>query len=151
MRNRNPFLVFFLPFVTFGIYSWYWYVSTKNEMNKMGEHIPTAWIWLIPFFGGLWWIWKYSEAVGHVTKEELSGVLAFIVMFLLGSIGHAIIQSSFNKIGAQPAGISAASNQPAAAVPAVPSAPVVSQQPAPPVPAQPAAPADPQPHQNPTQ
>ena len=98
MKKRNPFLVFFLPFITLGIYSWYWFVSTKNAMNKTGEHIPTAWIWLIPFFGGIWWYWKYSEGVGHVTKEKLSGVLAFILMLLLGSIGHAIIQDYFNKI-----------------------------------------------------
>lgn len=98
MTQRNPILVFILPYITFGIYSWYWLVVTKNEMNKMGEKIPTAWIWLIPF-GSLWWLWKYSEGVEHVTKEKITGILAFILFLLLGNIGHAIIQDSFNKIG----------------------------------------------------
>jgi Domain of unknown function (DUF4234) len=135
MKHRNPFLVFFLPFVTLGIYSWYWYVSTKNEMNKMGEHIPTAWIWLIPFFGGIWWVWKYSEAVGHVTKDKLGGIFAFLLIFFLGMIGHAIIQDFFNKIGASPTGTPATPvqpGQPAQPMPTVPPAPAPQQAPPPP-------------------
>src|SRR5258708_18513738 len=97
MRQRNPFAVLLLPFVTFGIYSWYWFVSTKNEMNKLGEQIPTAWIWLIPVIGPLWWYWKYSEGVEHVTKGKISGVIAFILLLIFGIIAHAIIQDSFNK------------------------------------------------------
>jgi hypothetical protein len=98
MQQRSPIAVFLLPFITFGIYSWYWAVKTKGEMNKLGEDIPTAWIWLIPFVGGIWWLWKYSEGVEHVTREKLSGVLAFVVLILLGHIGQAIVQNSFNKI-----------------------------------------------------
>lgn len=103
MQQRNPIAVFLLPFITLGIYSWYWLVKTKGEMNKLGENIPTAWIWLIPIVGILWWLWKYSEGVEHVSKEKTSGVLAFILLWLLGSIGQAIIQDTFNKISA-PAG-----------------------------------------------
>lgn len=98
MKERNPLAVFLLPFVTFGIYSWYWAVKTKGEMNALGENIPTAWIWLIPFVGSLWWFWKYSEGVEHVSKGKLSGVLAFILLILLGNIGETIVQDTFNKL-----------------------------------------------------
>lgn len=54
MKNRNPLLVFLLSILTGGIYSWYWLVKTKGEMNKLGEKIPTAWIWLIPIIGNFW-------------------------------------------------------------------------------------------------
>src|SRR5271155_6209164 len=100
MKKRNPIAVLLLPFITCGIYSWYWIVSTKNEMNKLGAHIPTAWIWLIPFVGSIWWLWKYSEGVEHVTKGKLGGVLAFLLFFFLGVIGHAIVQDLFNKVDA---------------------------------------------------
>jgi hypothetical protein len=103
MQQRNPIAVFLLPFVTFGIYSWYWCVKTKGEMNKLGENIPTAWVWLIPIVGTLWWLWKYSEGVEHVSKGKTSGVLTFVLLLLLGSIGQAIIQDSFNKISTAPA------------------------------------------------
>ncbi len=105
MQKRSPIAVFLLPFVTFGIYSWYWAVKTKGEMNKLGEDIPTAWIWLIPFVGGVWWMWKYSEGVEHVTKEKITGIIAFLVLFLLGNIGQAIVQDSFNKVGEQAAAV----------------------------------------------
>lgn len=98
MKNRSPIAVFFLGLVTLGIYAWYWAVKTKGEMNKLGEQIPTAWIWLIPLVGGIWWYWKYSEGVEHVTHQKLSGVLAFILLYLLGNIGQAIIQDYFNKL-----------------------------------------------------
>ena len=98
MKQRSPIAVLLLPFVTLGIYSWYWAVKTKGEMNNQGESIPTAWIWLIPFVGMIWWCWEYSKAVENVTHEKLSGVLAFILVWLLGFIGQAIIQDYFNKI-----------------------------------------------------
>jgi len=103
MKNRDPIAVFALGFITLGLYSWYWAVKTKGEMNKLGETIPTAWIWLIPIVGSIWWYWRYAEGVEHVTKEKMSGVLAFVVMRLLGMIGQAIVQDSFNKVGSDTA------------------------------------------------
>lgn len=97
MKNRNPLVVFLLSFLTCGIYSWYWFVDTKNEMNKMGEKIPTIWIWLIPFVGGFWWMWKYSEGVEHVSHNELNIFLTLLALYLLGPIGMAIVQEAFNR------------------------------------------------------
>ncbi len=99
MKQRSPIAVFLLPFITLGIYSLYWMVKTKVEMNENGAEIPTAWLIIIPFVN-IWWMWKYSEGVEIVTKEKLSGVLAFILLFVLGTIGQAIIQDSFNKVSA---------------------------------------------------
>ena len=96
MKKRNPIAVLLLTFVTFGIYSLYWMVQTKVEMNVKGAQIPTAWLIIIPLVN-LWWMWKYSEGVELVTGGKTSGVLAFILLFLLGMIGAAIVQDSFNK------------------------------------------------------
>jgi membrane protease YdiL (CAAX protease family) len=105
MKQRNPLAVFLLPIVTLGIYSWYWLVKTKGEMNKLGEHIPTAWIWLIPFVGAIWWYYEYSKGVEHVTGEKINWILAFVVLFLLSTIGQAIIQDSFNKVTVAPVAV----------------------------------------------
>lgn len=107
MKNRSPIAVLLLPFVTFGIYSIYWMVKTKIEMNEKGASIPTAWLIIVPIVN-IWWYWKYSEAVGNITKEEISGVIAFILLLLLGSIGQAIIQNSFNKVVVEAASPSSA-------------------------------------------
>ena len=102
MKNRNPLLVFFFSILTFGIYSWYWMIKTKSEMNKMGEKVPTAWIVLIPLVGSFWFYWKYSEGAENVTQKDLNKIVFFIALFLLGPIGQAIVQDSFNKIVATP-------------------------------------------------
>lgn len=48
-------------------------------------------------------MWKYAEGVGIATNEKPSGILSFILLWLLGAIGMAIIQDSFNKVGGAPA------------------------------------------------
>ena len=123
MKKRNPIAVLLLPLITFGIYQWYWLVKTKGEMNRLGTvHVPTAWIWLIPVVGGIWWLWKYSEAVGNITKGAIPGILSFVLLWLLGSIGSAIIQDSFNKLNPGTA-------TPGTDMPPAPVTPVENQQP----------------------
>lgn len=97
MKRRSPVAVLLLPFVTFGIYSFVWQILTKIEMNKSGAKIPTAWLYIIPFVN-IWWLWKYSEGVEEYTNGKTSKVVAFILLFLLGFIGQAIVQASFNEV-----------------------------------------------------
>ena len=97
MKKRHPLSVFFLPFLTFGIYGIVWYVSTKEEMVKRGADIPTAWLLIIPFVN-LYWLWKYSKGVAFVTNNRRSAGGTFALLLFLGIIGMAIIQSAFNKI-----------------------------------------------------
>ena len=99
MQHRNAFLVFFLPLITFGIYGIYWYVVTKREMNANGASIPTAWLIIIPIVN-IYWLFRYSQGVEVVTRNEMSTAVAFILLFLLGSIGMAVIQAKFNSVSA---------------------------------------------------
>jgi len=100
MQHRSLFLVFFLPLITFGIYGIVWYVQTKREMNDKGAQIPTAWLLIIPI-ANIYWLWKYSEGVELVTNKDMSAAVAFILIFLLGCIGMAIVQSKFNSLSTQ--------------------------------------------------
>lgn len=96
MKKRNPIAVALLTLVTLGFYGIYWSVVTKGEMNKLGAEIPTAWLMIVPLVN-IWWLWKYSEGVEKVTGGKLSGVLAFILLWVLGFVGSAIVQDSFNN------------------------------------------------------
>ncbi|MEI8187819.1 MAG: DUF4234 domain-containing protein [Candidatus Saccharibacteria bacterium] len=98
MTKRSPIAVALLGFPTLGIYWWYWQVKTKTEMNSMGETIPTAWFWLIPYLGYIYWLFLYSKAVNNVTKGQLSTATTFLLCWLLGFIGYAIVQDSFNAV-----------------------------------------------------
>ncbi|MEX0665953.1 MAG: hypothetical protein WD598_14450 [Acidimicrobiia bacterium] len=76
MTKRSPIGVFFLALFTLGIYG--------------------------IVFVNIYWLWKYSQGVEQVTAEKMNAPIAFILIFLLGIIGGAIIQDSFNKVVGNP-------------------------------------------------
>ena len=88
--------VLLLTLITFGLYSIYWFVATKREMVEQGADIPTAWLIIIPI-ANIWWQWKWSGGVEHVTRAKMTQVISFILIFLLGIIGIAIIQAALNQ------------------------------------------------------
>jgi len=96
MNKRSVVAVILLSIVTFGIYAIVWFVKTKNEMVERGADIPTAWLMIVPI-ASIWWMWKWAGGVEHVTRGKTQQVIAFILVWLLGLIGMAIVQSSFNK------------------------------------------------------
>jgi len=97
MTNRSPIAVFILSIITLGIYGIWWYVKTKGEMNAKGAQIPTAWLMIVPIVNWFW-LWKWSQGVEKVTAGSTGAGLAFILLFLLGPIGAAVIQSKFNQL-----------------------------------------------------
>jgi hypothetical protein len=98
MRNRSVLAVVLLPFVTLGIYTLYWFVSTKGELNNKGASIPTAWLLIIPLVN-IWWMWKYFEGAEQVTNNKVNGVLMFVLALLVTSlISSAICQDTYNKL-----------------------------------------------------
>lgn len=96
VKRRSPAAPLLLPFVTFGIYSIVWYVKTKNEMNQAGTKIPTAWLIIVPI-ANIVWMWKYAVGVEEFTSNRMGRHGAFWLLLLLGLIGSAIVQSSFNS------------------------------------------------------
>ncbi|MCL2280682.1 DUF4234 domain-containing protein [Candidatus Saccharibacteria bacterium] len=101
IKQRDPIVVLLLPIVTFGIYAWYWLVKTKGELNKSGADIPTAWWWLVPVVGCIYWLWKYSQGAAKVTKNHYPDVLYFLIFLNLSCIGYAIVQNVYNKLDAK--------------------------------------------------
>jgi hypothetical protein len=109
MTNRSPFGVFILAIITLGIYGIVWYVKTKGEMNARGADIPTAWLMIVPIVN-FFWLWKWSQGVEKVTGGSTGAGTAFILMFLLGAIGAAVIQGKFNQVSGAP--VAAAPSKP---------------------------------------
>lgn len=103
MKKVSPAIVIVLSLITFSIYGFFWMVFRKREMNNQGANIPTGWLLFVPIVN-LWWMWKWSGGVEHVTRGKMSQVIAFIVLWLLGGllgIGYAILQAEFNKLADQ--------------------------------------------------
>ena len=97
MQHRDPIMVILLSIITFGIYYLVWLVTTKNQMNTKGAQIPTAWLLIIPLVN-IWWYWRFCEGVELVTNKGMQTVIAFLLLWLLGIIGIAIIQNELNKV-----------------------------------------------------
>lgn len=97
MTKRSVAAVIILTLITFGIYGLVWMVKTKGELVKCGAEIPTAWLLIVPI-ASIYWMWKFAGGVEHVTRGKQSQVMAFVLMFVLGLIGMAIIQSELNKV-----------------------------------------------------
>lgn len=97
MKYRSIAAPLLLPLITFGIYSLVWSVKTKNEMNRYGTVIPSAWLLIVPV-ANIVWLWKYSLGVEAFTRRGLGRHAAFWLMLLLGSIGSAIVQHQFNRL-----------------------------------------------------
>ncbi len=97
MKKRNPFLVFFLPYVTFGIYALWWDFQTTDEMNTRGAAIPIALLAIVPIVNW-YWMWKFSQGVETVTRGGMGTAAAFCWCFFLGTIGMAVVQSALNKV-----------------------------------------------------
>ncbi len=107
MIQRSPAAPLLLPIITFGIYFLVWEVKTKNEMNRAGAAIPSAW-WLIVPIANIWWLWQYSVGVEKFTNNGMGRQASFWLLLLLGFIGAAIVQMKFNEaISAKPELISA--------------------------------------------
>lgn len=96
MRHHDiaPWLIF--SFLTCGIVSLIWLVRTKNDMNTRGAGIPTALLLLVPLVN-IWWMWRWSSGVEIATRKSMSGPVAFLLLFFLGVIGQAIVQTELNK------------------------------------------------------
>ena len=97
MTKRSPVMVLVLCMVTCAIYELIWTMSTRNEMVERGADIPGNVFMFIPF-ANVWYVWKWSQGVEHVTKGAMSGTMAFLVGVFLGPIGAMMIQGKFNEV-----------------------------------------------------
>jgi len=98
MKNRSVAAVVLLPLVTFGIYTLYWFVSTKGELNEKGATIPTAWLLIIPIVN-IFWYYKYFEGAEQVTGGKVNSIMLFLVgLFVTNLISSAIAQDAYNNL-----------------------------------------------------
>ena len=97
VKERNIVSVYLFTIITFGIYGIYWEVQTKEELNKLGADIPTAWLLIVPI-ANIYWLYKYAEGFSKHVKKDNNEVLWFILFWLVSIIMPAIVQSELNKL-----------------------------------------------------
>ena len=100
VRKRNVVVVCALSIVTFGVYTIYWLVRTKEELNALGAQIPTAWLLLVFPTGSLYWLYKYAEGVAQVLDKRDSPVLWFLLLtsFIWSLFPVVVVQEKLNQM-----------------------------------------------------
>jgi hypothetical protein len=95
-KHRSPAWCIVWSFVTL-IYIWYWLVTTKTDLNAKttGRKCPTAWFWLIPVVGCLYWNYRYAEVVADIFGESEIGTFLLVTIFPM--IATGVLQSKYNK------------------------------------------------------
>lgn len=85
MKKRSLSSIALLMFSTLNFYSIYWWVVTKNELNKMGAKIPTAWLRFIPI-ASMYFHYKYAQAFSKYVDRSNSPIAYFVLIELILSM-----------------------------------------------------------------
>lgn len=97
VTKRNVVTIYILSILTFGIYTLYWLVKTKEALNSLGADIPTSWLLIVPI-ANIYWAYKFCEGYSNNVKKDNNPILWFIVYLLVGIIMPAIVQVDLNKL-----------------------------------------------------
>ena len=100
IKKRNPAFVIIFSIITFGLYAIYWTVKTKNEINRLGANIPTAWLLIIPIVNLYFW-YKYADGFSTYVKKDNNGILWFLLYLFLSPVAMIIFQIELNKLAEQ--------------------------------------------------
>lgn len=95
---RSLIHMFIMTFITCGFYLLYWNVTTKNDLNRLGAEIPTAWLMIIPLANFYFW-YKYAQAFAYYIKQSDQAettIVYFVIIIFLPVISKFILQNDFN-------------------------------------------------------
>ena len=98
LTHRSLIATFLLLLFTLGIYSIYWVVVTKQEINNLGGRIPTAWLFIIPFVN-IYFIYRFTQEFTKIVLHDDTQAASYFILFLfLPFIGVLFFQSKMNKV-----------------------------------------------------
>lgn len=97
MTKRDIVTMVILSLITFGLYLLYWTVVTKNELNRAGGNVPTAWLFIVPF-ANFYFIYKFCQAFATIVLHDENQTVPYFLLFcLLMPIAAIIFQLQMNK------------------------------------------------------
>jgi len=97
IKKRSIALCIIYSIITFGIYVFYWFVKTKDEINSLGANIPTMWLIIIPLVN-LYWMYKYVEGWSKYVKKDDNTIMWFLLYLFLAPVAITIFQMELNKL-----------------------------------------------------
>lgn len=97
LTTRNLWTMALLMLVTLGLYTIYWLVVTKLELNRAGAQIPSAWLFIIPLVN-IYFLFKFAEGFCEVVLKNKEYAVGYFVLILLTfPIAELIYQFKINE------------------------------------------------------
>lgn len=97
MRHRSGLAVLVLSLASAFAFSIVWLCQTRRDMIRLGARIPTPWLLVTPITA-LYFAWCWAEGARLVTAGRISTASAFLSLCLLGPLGMARLQETFNAL-----------------------------------------------------
>ena len=97
MRRRSGLAVLVLSLASALAFCVVWLVQTRRDMVRLGARIPTPWLLVTPITA-LYFAWCWAEGARHVTAGRIATTSAFFSLCLLGPLGMARLQRTFNAL-----------------------------------------------------
>jgi len=98
MRNRSIVGIVVLTVITFGLYTIYWFATTRGDLNRAGGRIPTTFLLIIPF-ANFYYLYVFADNFCRIVlKNESQRIGYFLLITLLMPIGVIIYQYHINEI-----------------------------------------------------
>jgi|AP82_1055514.scaffolds.fasta_scaffold151375_2 magnesium-transporting ATPase (P-type) len=91
--------------LTFGLYGFYWYYSTLEEMTKFNSQRTNSLVWtilmVVPFLN-LWAMWKHASAADKAFEKEYPAVLLWLLWIFIQPAVWILVQLELNRIAGTP-------------------------------------------------
>ena len=91
--------------LTFGLYGFYWYYSTLEEMTKFNGQRTNSLVWtilmVVPFLN-LRAMWKHASAADKVFEKEYPAVLLWLLWIFIQPAVWILVQLELNRIAGTP-------------------------------------------------
>ena len=106
VKFRNMWVQVLLVIVTFGLYGFYWFYQTADELKIVAndsEASPVLWTILlfIPLLN-FYALYKYSELYEKVCTEKINKWIIFILSFSFVPAVWFLVQKDMNNLAQQP-------------------------------------------------
>ena len=101
VKRRNMLFQFVVYFLTFGLYSLYWYYVTLGEMTNLKGKRVDALLWtilmIIPI-ANLFAMWKHSAAADLAFDRQYPAILLWVLWIFVSPVVWIVLQIELNRV-----------------------------------------------------
>lgn len=102
VKYRNMFVQILLFLITFGLYGFFWFYSSCDELKTVANDEnakPVLWTVLIFVpFGVFYSYFKYAELYEKVCTEKINKWVIYLLILVIGPVVWFLVQKDLNRI-----------------------------------------------------